>query len=89
MGFGFRFLSKKDNLQNLGDTILGFGLLFYGMKLMSISMTPLREYDAFLSALEGLENTLLGILAGAIFTALIQSSSAFTGIVLAQQNLIF
>ncbi len=90
VGFGLRFLSKKDNLQNIGDTILGFGLLFYGMKLMSVSMAPLREYPLFINALEGLENPFLGLLVGAIFTALIQSSSAFTGIVivLAQQNLI-
>ena len=53
-------------------------------------MKPLREYPDFINLLKGLENPLLGLLVGAAFTALIQSSSAFTGIliVLAQQNLI-
>ncbi len=89
-GFALRILAKKDNLKNIGEIILGFGLLFYGMKLMSDAMKPLRAYDGFISLLKGLENPLAGVLAGLVFTALIQSSSAFTGIVivLAQQNLL-
>ena len=60
------------------------------MKLMSDTMKPLRDYPDFINLLKGLENPMLGLLVGAAFTALIQSSSAFTGIliVLAQQNLI-
>ena len=90
IGFGMQMLSKNENTRNIGNVILGFGILFFGMKLMSDAMKPLRTYPAFIGVLEGLENPLLGILAGAIFTAVVQSSSAFTGvvIVLAQQGLI-
>jgi len=90
VGFGMRMMGKTDRIRNIGEIILGFGILFYGMKLMSDSMKPLRSHDGFLNLMEGLENPLSGILVGAVLTALIQSSSAFTGIliVLAQQDLI-
>ena len=74
--------SKKDTVKNLGFVILGFGLLFYGMKVMSDTMKPLRADPAFNSILTSFENPFLGILAGAIFTALVQSSSATTGSVI-------
>ena len=74
--------SKKDSTRNIGFVILGFGLLFYGMKVMSDTMKPLRSNPTFNSILTSFENPFMGILAGAIFTALIQSSSATTGIVI-------
>ena len=74
--------SKKDSTKNIGFVILGFGLLFYGMKVMSDTMKPLRSNPAFNDILISLENPFMGILAGAVFTALIQSSSATTGIVI-------
>jgi len=69
---------------------MGFGILFFGMKLMSDAMSPLRTYGPFIGLLKGLENPLMGLLVGTIFTALIQSSGAFVGIiiVLAQQGLL-
>ena len=90
IGFAMRMVAKSENIKNIGNVVLGFGLLFYGMKLMSDAMKPLRTYPDFIELLKGLENPLLGLLVGALFTALIQSSSAFTGIliVLAQQGLI-
>ena len=90
VGFIVRMLGKTDNVKHVGEAILGFGVLFFGMKLMSDAMKPLRTYPDFIELLKGLENPVMGILIGALFTALIQSSSAFTGviIVLAQQNLI-
>jgi phosphate:Na+ symporter len=90
VGFGLRMFAKQDNIRHVGDVILGFGILFFGMKLMSDAMTPLRTYPGFIELMHGLENPLLGLLVGTLFTALIQSSSAFTGvlIVLAQQQLI-
>ena len=90
IGFGLRMFSRSENLKNIGEVILGFGILFFGMKLMSDTMKPLRSYPEFINLLKGLENPILGLMVGAVFTALIQSSSAFTGIliVLAQQNLI-
>jgi phosphate:Na+ symporter len=90
IGFALRMLGKSDHMRNWGEIILGFGILFFGMKLMSDAMKPLRSYPDFIHLLKELENPLLGILVGTIFTALVQSSSAFTGIVivLAQQGLI-
>ena len=79
--------SKKGSTKNLGFVILGFGLLFYGMKVMSDTMKPLRSNDAFIRILASFENPLMGILAGAAFTALIQSSSATTGIVITLASL--
>ena len=74
--------SKKDTVKNIGFVILGFGLLFYGMKVMSDTMKPLRSNPTFNSILVSFENPFMGILAGAVFTALVQSSSATTGIVI-------
>ncbi len=82
IGFFLVFISKSRNLKNIGEGILGFGILFLGMWLMSDSMYPLRTYQPFIDLLLKLENPILGILIGTIFTALIQSSSAFIGIVI-------
>ncbi len=90
VGFGMTFFAKKDSYKHIGEALLGFGILFFGMKLMSDTMKPLRTYQPFIDLMKGLENPLYGILIGTIFTGLIQSSSAFTGIVivLAQQGLL-
>jgi phosphate:Na+ symporter len=90
VGFGFKIFAKTDNTRNIGEAILGFGILFYGMKLMSDVMKPLRTYPGFLDVMQELENPFLGLLAGTLFTSLIQSSAASIGvvIVLAQQGLI-
>ena len=90
IGFLLNSFSKSDNYKNIGDAILGFGILFFGMKLMSDAMNPLSSYPLLIDILKNMENPILGVLAGAVFTALIQSSSAFTGIVivLAQQGLL-
>ena len=90
IGFAMRMLAKKEEIKHIGEAILGFGILFFGMKLMSDAMKPLRTYPEIINLLKGLENPLMGLLVGAVFTALIQSSSAFTGlvIVLAQQGMI-
>jgi phosphate:Na+ symporter len=90
VGFVLSTFVKNANLKYIGHAVLGFGILFFGMKIMSEAMYPLRSYPAFIQVLRELENPFVSILVGAIVTALIQSSSAFTGIVivLAQQNLI-
>ncbi len=90
IGFALTVLSKKEYYKYLGESLLGFGILFMGMKIMSDSMYPLREYEPFIGLMKNLENPIFGLLLGAAFTALIQSSSAFTGIVivLAQQGLL-
>jgi phosphate:Na+ symporter len=90
VGFALRMFGRSEGAKGIGEIVLGFGILFYGMKIMSQAMQPLRSFPVFIDFLKGLENPLLGILVGTAFTALIQSSSAFTGIliVLAQQGLI-
>ncbi|OYT13839.1 MAG: sodium:phosphate symporter [Bacteroidetes bacterium 4572_114] len=89
-GFALTIFSKKDSYKYLGESLLGFGILFLGMKIMSDSMRPLRDYGPFINIMKDLENPIYGLIIGAAFTALIQSSSAFTGIVivLAQQGLL-
>lgn len=90
IGFITTMFARTRNIKYTGEAIMGFGLLFFGMKLMSDAMFPLRTSQQFITILSELENPVLGILFGCLFTALIQSSSAFLGliIVLAQQNLI-
>jgi phosphate:Na+ symporter len=90
VGFALRMFSRTGNTKNIGEVLLGFGLLFLGMNLMSQAMKPMRTYEGFINIMRGFENPLAGILIGTIFTALIQSSSAFIGIVIvmAQQELI-
>jgi len=90
VGFALTMFSKKDSLRHIGEALLGFGILFFGMKIMSDSMKPLRSFEPFIDMMKGLENPFFGLMIGAVFTALIQSSSAFTGIVivLAQQGLL-
>ncbi len=88
IGFAMRIFSKNDNICNAGDVVLGFGILFFGMNLMSHAMEPLRSCERFVSMMKGLENPFVGIVIGTVFTAIIQSSAAFIGIVivLAQQG---
>ncbi len=90
VGFFIYTFSGKPRIKHLGETVLGFGILFFGMHVMSEAMYPLRSYAPFIKILVNMENPLLGILAGVVFTALIQSSSAFIGImiVLASQGLL-
>ncbi len=71
---------KKAKLQHIGQILAGLGILFIGMDTMSAAMAPLRELPSFVRLMSTLSNPLLGILFGAMFTALIQSSSASVGI---------
>jgi phosphate:Na+ symporter len=89
-GFFLQAFSKREQLKSVGTSLFGFGVLFFGMQIMSTAMSPLRDWTPFIELLLRLENPILGILAGALFTALIQSSSAFVGImiVLASQGLL-
>jgi phosphate:Na+ symporter len=90
LGFFIYAFSSKPRMKTLGETVLGFGILFFGMHIMSEAMYPLRSYAPFLDILVNMENPLFGILVGVVFTAIIQSSSAFIGImiVLASQGLL-
>lgn len=78
------FFSKKRVYGHVGFGLLGFGLLLLGLSTMSGSVDPLKKSEKFLRLLISLgERPILGILAGALFTVLVQSSSATTGLVIA------
>ncbi len=81
---------KKPMVHHVGTIFAGLGVLFIGMEMMSTAMLPLREEPAFIELMTSFSNPLLGILAGALFTAIIQSSSASVGILqaLARSGLI-
>lgn len=83
VGFGAFMLmfAKKEGKKDVGEIIIGFGFLFIGLSLMSGAITPYREAPVFSKAFSVLgQNPILGILTGAVVTAIIQSSSASVGI---------
>lgn len=71
---------KSKTLDAFGEIIAGLGILFMGMEMMSTAMAPLRNSPEFASLVANFQNPLIGILVGAVFTAIIQSSSASVGI---------
>ena len=71
---------KKEKVHHYGKIIAGLGILFIGMDMMSSAMMPLRDSQTFINLMTKFSNPVLGILAGALFTAVIQSSSASVGI---------
>ena len=81
-GFGMLFFSKQEKIKQYGGMLMGLGLVFFGMSIMSDAMKPLRSFQPFLDLMTQMENPLVGILVAAAFTGLIQSSSATTGIVI-------
>jgi phosphate:Na+ symporter len=83
VGFAMLFISRKDQFRQYGAMIMGLGMVFFGMSLMSDAMKPLRTYSPFLNLMLHMENPALGILISAAFTGLIQSSAATTGVVIA------
>lgn len=83
VGFFMIFSGKNEKLKYGGMMIMGIGLVFFGMSVMSSAMAPLRSYEPFLNFLKKMGNPALGILAGAIFTGLVQSSAATVGIAIA------
>lgn len=80
LGVAMIVFLKSPKIHHIGKILAGFGVLFIGMEMMGGAMEPLRESEAFVSLMTKFSNPLLGILAGAAFTAIIQSSSASVGI---------
>ena len=72
--------SKKNLRKNTGGIMMGFAVLMYGMSMMSSSIAPLREDEGFVRLLTSFSNPVLGVLAGLVLTAVIQSASAAVGI---------
>ncbi|MDH3639661.1 MAG: Na/Pi cotransporter family protein, partial [Gammaproteobacteria bacterium] len=83
IGFLFIFVSKAEKVRQYGGLLMGLGLIFFGMGVMSEGMRPLRDYEPFILLMQNVSNPLVGILIATLFTALIQSSSATMGVVIA------
>ncbi len=81
-GFVLLFCFKNEKVKHYGHMIMGLGLIFFGMQLMSDGTKPLRDYEPFINMMSQMDNALVGILLAAAFTAIVQSSSATTGIVI-------
>ncbi len=82
IGFLMTSLMRSPAVRHIGSAILGLGLLFFGMEIMGDAMRPLRSYEPFLNVMQNLERPIYAIALAAGFTALVQSSSATTGIVI-------
>ena len=80
VGIVLRMFSKKQIHHHVGDILLGFAVLMYGMSAMSGSVSSLKESESFVKMMTTFSNPFLGILAGAAFTAVLQSASAAVGI---------
>lgn len=79
-GVALVVFTKKPTLHHVGQILAGLGILFIGMDMMSSAMSPLREVEEFKNLMASFSNPVLGILVGALFTAVIQSSAASIGI---------
>ena len=79
-GVGMIVFLKNPKLHYVGGILGGFGMLFIGMDMMGAAMEPLRDFPPFIELMTSFTNPLFGIAAGALFTAIIQSSSASVGI---------
>ncbi len=76
IGFLMTFVPTQGKARYYGAMLMGLGLIFFGMAIMGDAMSPLRTHPPFLDFMQTMENPFLGILVAAIFTALVQSSSA-------------
>ncbi|MFT5872680.1 MAG: phosphate:Na+ symporter [Clostridium sp.] len=84
IGAGLVLFSKKKKTKDIGEIVLGFGILFVGMSMMEDSMRPLRELEGFKNLILSLgEHPIMGVLVGLGMTATVQSSSATIGILMA------
>lgn len=83
IGVVFWLFSSKKKHKEIGEVLIGFGILFIGMDIMSDTLKPLAKTPAFEQAIIGLNNPILGIIVGFGITVAVQSSSASTGLLLA------
>ncbi len=81
VGILLRMFSKSQAKKHIGDILMGFAVLMFGMSAMSGAVAPLRQSETFTRFLTTFSNPMLGILFGAAFTCVLQSASAAVGIV--------
>ncbi|MHC4910184.1 MAG: Na/Pi cotransporter family protein, partial [Planctomycetota bacterium] len=82
VGFAASMLTKRKPVRRYGAMLIGLGMIFLGMGFMSEATEPLRSHQPFIDLMRRMSNPLVGIAVAAVFTALVQSSSATTGIVI-------
>ena len=80
IGIVLRMFCKDQVKRHIGDILLGFAVLMYGMSAMSGAVAPLKDSAAFINLLTRFSNPLLGVLVGTVFTCILQSASAAVGI---------
>ncbi|HJC90938.1 MAG TPA: Na/Pi cotransporter family protein [Candidatus Mediterraneibacter excrementigallinarum] len=80
IGVAVMMFVKNEKVHHISSIFAGLGILFMGMDMMGAAMEPLQESEAFINLMTKFSNPLIGILVGAVFTAIIQSSSASVGI---------
>ena len=91
LGVFLLFFFKNKKVNYIGQVLLGFGLLFYGMEVMGEGVKPLRNSPFFIDLMKGVDNnSLMGVLIGVIFTGIVQSSTATIGVLqeLASQGVV-
>ena len=81
-GFAMLFLSRNEKIKSYGGMLMGLGLVFFGMHVMGEAMLPLRSCQPFLDMMQTMTNPVIAVIVSALFTGLIQSSSATTAIVI-------
>jgi phosphate:Na+ symporter len=82
-GFLLHGFAKRELTREAGSVALGLGLLFMGIELMSDATRPMRDYEPFIALMQDMRNPVLGIVIGAVFTAIVQSSAATLAVVIA------
>jgi len=90
VGYGLSTLRRWEQLRSVGRVIMALGIVFFGFNVMGDAANPLRTYEPIVATMGAMEHAVLGVLAGAVFSALVHSSAATMGIVimLAGQGLI-
>ncbi|ADG17344.1 Na/Pi cotransporter family protein [Paraburkholderia atlantica] len=83
IGFALHAFAPREVLRQIGRVVLGLGLLFMGIQLMGESTHPLRTYQPFIDAMQDMRNPFVGVIVGAVFTAIVQSSAATLAVVIA------
>ena len=81
-GFAVMFLARRERLRFYGTAVMGLGLIFFGMDVMSEATEPLRSYQPFIDFMSRMESPMVGVLAAAVITAVVQSSAAVMGIII-------